>query len=303
MKLYNFPEIFGEYIATEKYRSMLSNTLFTDLHINKEEGSMSALLHVDAFQNIMCLKAVANEIKYALKLKSVEFEYVLPPEALKTECFPMLLKVVKKSIPQTNGFLDEIDTEFENDVFTINFLKHGRDICQNAGADKFLEEYHIQGKTNSTIYLGAFYENELVAVMLFLKEKQNNWNLNRFATSDKYYIYGISGKMFKYFKENYVYNVIKSFADRRWTNNMHDNLYTKLGFQLTKILPPDYRYFNSKVDRYKRFHKFLFRKQILHKKYNLPLNMTESEMTEKLGYTKIYDCGLLKYEYKKETLN
>ena len=53
MKLYNFPEIFGEYIATEKYRSMLSNTLFTDLHINKEEGSMSALLHVDAFQNII----------------------------------------------------------------------------------------------------------------------------------------------------------------------------------------------------------------------------------------------------------
>ena len=170
-------------------------------------------------------------------------------------------------------------------------------------SDKFLEEYHIQGKTNSTIYLGAFYENELVAVMLFLKEKQNNWNLNRFATSDKYYIYGISGKMFKYFKKNYVYNVIKSFADRRWTNNMHDNLYTKLGFQLTKILPPDYRYFNSKVDRYKRFHKFLFRKQILYKKYNLPLIMTESEMTEKLGYTKIYDCGLLKYEYKKETLN
>ncbi len=144
MKLYNFPEIFGEYIATEKYRSMLSNTLFTDLHINKEEGSMTALLHVDAFHNIMCLKAVANEIKTALKLKSVEFEYVLPPEALKTECFPMLLKVVKKSIPQTYGFLDEIDTTFENDVFTINFLKHGRDICQNAGADKFLEEYILQ---------------------------------------------------------------------------------------------------------------------------------------------------------------
>ena len=82
MTLYNFPEIFGEYIATEKYRSMLSNTMFTDLHINKENSSMSAVLHVDTFQNIMCLKAVAGEIKNALKLKSVDFEYVLPPEAL-----------------------------------------------------------------------------------------------------------------------------------------------------------------------------------------------------------------------------
>ncbi len=144
MKLYNFPEIFGEYIATEKYRRMLQNTLFTDLHINKEDSSLTALLHVDSFENIMCLKAVANEVKSALKMKSVEFEYVLPPQALKAECFPMLLKVVRKNVPQTNGFFDEIDTNFENDVFTITFLKHGRDICENAGADKFLEDYILQ---------------------------------------------------------------------------------------------------------------------------------------------------------------
>ena len=144
MKLYNFLEIFGEYVATEKYRSMLKNTLFTDLHINKESQVVTALLHVDTFENIMCLKAVANEIKTALRLKSVEFEYVLPPEALKENCFPMLLKVVKKSVPQTNGFLDDIDTKFENDVFTINFLKHGRDICENANAHKFLEDYILQ---------------------------------------------------------------------------------------------------------------------------------------------------------------
>ena len=144
MKLYNFPEIFGEYISTEKYRGMLKNTLFTDLNINKENMTLTALLHIDTFDNIMCLKAVANEIKSALQLKSVEFEYVLPPVALKTECFPMLLKVVKKNVPQTNGFLDDIETKFVGDVFTINFLKQGRDICENAGAHKFLEEYVLQ---------------------------------------------------------------------------------------------------------------------------------------------------------------
>ena len=112
MKLYNFLEIFGEYISTDKYRNMLKNTLFTDLHINKEEQSMSALLHIDIFDNIMCLKAVAGEVKNSLSLKRVEFDYVLPPEALKYECFPMLLRVVKKSVPQTNGFLDQIETTF-----------------------------------------------------------------------------------------------------------------------------------------------------------------------------------------------
>ncbi len=139
--MYNFLDIFGEYIATQKYRDMLKNTSFTDLEINKEAMTMSALLHVDAFGNIMCLKAVANEIKTALKFKSVEFEYILPPEALTENCFPMLLKVVKVNVPQTNGFLDEIETSFTENVFTVNFLRSGRDICINAGADKYLEEY------------------------------------------------------------------------------------------------------------------------------------------------------------------
>lgn len=139
--MYNFPEIFGEYIASEKYRDMLRNTMFTDLVINKEELTASALLHVDTFNNIMCLKAVANEIKKALHLKKVEFDYVLPPEALSESCFPMLLKVVKHNVPQTNGFLDSIETDFFDDVFTIKFLKSGRDICENAGAHTYLEEY------------------------------------------------------------------------------------------------------------------------------------------------------------------
>ena len=137
----NFLEIFGEYIATEKYRDMLNKTTFTDLEINRDLMTMKALLHVDAFQNIMCLKAVANEIKSALRFKSVEFEYKLPPEALTESCFPMLLKVMRVNVPQTNGFLDNIDTTFTDDVFTVNFLKSGRDICVNAGADRFLQEY------------------------------------------------------------------------------------------------------------------------------------------------------------------
>ena len=50
-----------------------------------------------------------------------------------------------------------------------------------------------------------------------------------------------------------------------------------------------------------RYHKFGFRKQILLKKYPdvLNPNMTETEMTKELGYYKIYDCGLIRYIWKK----
>ncbi len=176
MTLYNFLEIFGEYIATQKYRDMLQNTMFTELNINTEQKMLTALLHIDKFNNIMCLKAVANEIKASLKLKSVEFEFLLPAEELRTECFPMLLKVVKKNVPQTNGFFDEIDTDFTNDVFTINFLKHGKDICQNANADKFLEEYVYQhfGRKIQVVLVGKECDQQV-----FLEKQREIDRLNQ----------------------------------------------------------------------------------------------------------------------------
>ena len=91
-----------------------------------------------------------------------------------------------------------------------------------------------------------------------------------------------------------------SFADRRWTVNINNNLYTKLGFTIDRINPPDYRYYNERVDRFKRVHKMYFNKQKLHKKYNFPLTMTESEMTRELGYDRIWDCGLIKYVWRKK---
>lgn len=169
----------------------------------------------------------------------------------------------------------------------------------NKMAKEFLEKYHIQGYVASTVHLGAFYNNELVAVMTFIKRK-NEWELNRFASNYNYVCQGIGGKLFKYFIKNYNPKVIKSFADRRWSSLKTKNIYDNLGFIQEKILLPDYRYILTKRNLIKRIHKFAFRKQILHKKYGLPLTMTEKEMTEKLGYYRIYDCGLIKYVWKNE---
>lgn len=165
---------------------------------------------------------------------------------------------------------------------------------------KFLDEKHIQGRTGFTVGLGCYYNNKLMGVMTFKQGKEGYWDLNRFATDINYQCLGIGGKLFKYFIRNYPFTEIKSFADRRWTIDPYNNLYTKLGFEFDSYVPPTYWYYNPKVDQYKRFHKFGFRKQHLHKQYGLPLTMTEREMTESLGYTRIWDCGLIKYIYKKQ---
>ena len=173
-----------------------------------------------------------------------------------------------------------------------------REISKKTEVYDFLDKNHIQGRTGFTIGLGVYYNNELVGVMTFKKEKEGYWDLNRFATDINYHCIGIGGKLFKYFTRNYDYQEIKSFADRRWTTNPTNNLYTKLGFEFDSYVPPTYWYYNPKISRIERFHKFGFRKQHLHKQYDLPLTMTEREMTETLGYTRIWDCGLIKYVYR-----
>lgn len=167
-------------------------------------------------------------------------------------------------------------------------------------AKNFLNQYHLQGFSKSTVYLGAFYKNQLIAVMCFLNEKNGHWSLTRFATDYHYICQGVGGKVFSYFKRNFRYREIKSFADRRWTLDYEKNLYTALGFKVDAILPPDYTYYNKRVDKHKRFHKFLFRKKILERKYGFPDSMTESQMVDKLGYERIWNCGLIRYVYRNE---
>lgn len=169
----------------------------------------------------------------------------------------------------------------------------------------FLDLNHIQGSCNASVHLGCFYNNTLVGVMSFKKEhkNKNNWELTRFATDINKHCIGVGGKLFSFFIKNYVYEKIKSFADRRWTLDEENNLYSKLGFKLETILEPDYRYYDKKNSNVVRIHKFNFRKQLLHKKYGLSLNMTEKEIVQQLGFYRIWDCGLLKYVFKNEEDN
>ena len=165
---------------------------------------------------------------------------------------------------------------------------------------EFLNKNHIQGSGISSVYIGCFFETKLIGVMSFKKEKDNNWELTRFASDYNYTCQGVGGKLFKHFIKEYNPESVKSFADRRWTVNEENNLYLQLGFKFDSYIKPDYKYIENGIMQ--RQHKFNFRKSLLLKKHpdKLTKDMTESEMTDKLGYLKIYDCGLIKYIWKKE---
>ena len=163
----------------------------------------------------------------------------------------------------------------------------------------FLNKYHIQGFARATVYIGAFYNEELIGVMTFVKSSGNRYELNRFASNYNYVCQGVGGKLFKYFIRKYNPTLVKSFADMRWTIDEKSNIYTKLGFTLDSHTPPDYYYYLQN-EGLMRQHKFNFRKNILQKKYGLPSTMTEREMAKELGCKKIWNCGLIKYIWKNE---
>lgn len=154
--------------------------------------------------------------------------------------------------------------------------------------NKFLEDYHIQGKCMSSIALGLHDDNELVAVMAFRIRSKNTYELARFATS-KHVIGGFS-KLLKYFQKNYDWNSIITFADRRYSDG---GLYVKCGFGHVDTIPPDYSYIIGN----RRFHKFGFRHSSLSNKLdNYDPSKSEHKNMFDNGFYRIYDSGKMKFQ-------
>lgn len=165
----------------------------------------------------------------------------------------------------------------------------------------FLDEFHLQKKVNSSINIGAFYNNILVAVMTFSENRgltnDNNkfdYELNRFATNINFLVVGIASKLFKYFLKSIEKNkLIVSYGDRKHVLNRKNNVYNKLNFKLNQISKHDYSY--VKYNEINKHHKFTMQH---HYKKNKKINENERTYYERLGYKKIWDCGKYRFTYK-----
>jgi hypothetical protein len=163
--------------------------------------------------------------------------------------------------------------------------------------NKFLNKYHIQGEDKSSVKLGAYYRNHLVAVMTFCKlrkalgqiHEEGSFELSRFATVSNFTVIGIAGKLLKHFENNFEITKIITYADRRWSTG---NLYKKLGFELDHVSMPNYWYIKNYHEE--RIHRFNFRKDVLWGKLkNFDESKSEWENMKNNGYDRIWDCGNL----------
>lgn len=168
-------------------------------------------------------------------------------------------------------------------------------------SQKFLNINHIQGNVLSKIRYGLYYNDELVSVMTFGKQRlnvkgkndENSYELLRYCSKIGCNVIGGADRLFKYFIKTYNPETIISFADRRWSNG---NLYNVLGFEKYNESEVSYSYVINK----KRVNRFTLRKDVLVSKYGCPSEMTEKKFCESKGWYRIYDCGCLCYIWKKE---
>lgn len=215
----------------------------------------------------------------------------------------------KQNIQLIHIFYDELLYEKDKTFKKLNYIlgKEDRKLYARKckvkeinykDARSFCESYHLQNYHPSKIKLGLFYDKELVSVMTFGKtykesnEYNDQWELIRYCS--KCNVIGGASKLLNYFKRNYNWNKIITYADRRWSKG---DLYYKLGFDFIKFTKPNYYYINSKSKGNKiREHRFKYRKNIV-KNWNIEGD-TEEEIMKNAGFTKIWGCGHMKFEMK-----
>lgn len=178
----------------------------------------------------------------------------------------------------------------------------GKSTCANVYARKtkveylsesdtriFLIDNHIQGFTKCSVRIGLKLDNKIVALMAFRKEKNGRYNLVRYATSDR--VTGGFTKLLSFFKNNYDFEEIITFADLRWSDP-DNNIYEKFGFERASKLSPAFMWVRRSG--------LLRREHFMKCKQKELLDVFDQSLTEEQncfnnGIYKIHDCGKHKY--------
>jgi len=163
-------------------------------------------------------------------------------------------------------------------------------------SNNFLYNNHIQGEDNSSVRIGLFYKDELVSVLTFGKNrfnKETEWEMYRFCNKVNTNVRGGLEKMFSYFVKMYQPSGILSFSDRRYFTGQ---TYSKIGFTLVHITPPNYHYFKAND------HTTIFASRNRFQKHKLKKilevyddKLTEWQNMQLNGYDRIWDCGSTKW--------
>lgn len=156
-------------------------------------------------------------------------------------------------------------------------------------ARNFLEENHLQGFVNGSMYIGLYNrKNELCACMVLQKQKDRTYIIARYATSAK--VVGGFTKLLAYSTKELDVSKFVTFSDNCVSDG---SLYKNHGFIRDKELKPDYMY----VEKDKRKHKFGYRISKFRSREDLDYieSLSETELAKLNNLPRIWDAGKIRW--------
>ena len=177
-----------------------------------------------------------------------------------------------------------------------------RDV-NHSEAKRFLEDNHRQGNANCSVRIGLYYQNELVSLMTFSKNRSTIGNFNdsetyelvRFCNKLNTKVTGGASKLFNHFIKTHRCNKVVSYSDRA---RMRGHIYQTLGFNKMESSDPGYVWVDYKTEvAYNRVNtqkhniiKFL-------KDDSIDLSKSEKEIMSEHGYVQVFDSGTTRWEW------
>ncbi len=161
-------------------------------------------------------------------------------------------------------------------------------IVNENDAKIFLNDNHLQGFLKSSIYVGLYFEDELVFLSSFGParfSKSDSWEILRSVSKINTSVIGGFSKTLKFFENHQKPKSIISFCDLRFFDGKS---YFANNFKLERISNPSYYYFRNSNELYNRFK---FQKKKLKKLKSFDENKTEWENMLENGWNRIWDCG------------
>lgn len=165
-------------------------------------------------------------------------------------------------------------------------------IIEKKEAVNFFKAYHFDGNSAFNIAIGLYYNDELIMVCSFGKNRfsknKNDWEIIRFASKHNITVVGGLSKIIKCWEELKLSNRLITFHNLKfgWTTNLE-----KIGFKLENITRPGWRWVkgNTYLERWQCQKK----KLKIFKSYND--NKTENEIMVEEGWIKEYNLGNMKW--------
>lgn len=185
-----------------------------------------------------------------------------------------------------------------NKTKKIHARKCGISLITSKQAYDFHQLYHLSGGVYSSINYGLFFEDKLIQVLSFTKNRFNTtkdvncFEITRFSTILNTTVNGGFSKLLKFFIRNHKPKTIITFSDNRISNG---DVYKKNGFLNVTETKPNYFYFHQ-TDTNKVFSRQKFQKHKLSKLLeHFDANKSEWENMKKNNYNRIWDCGNKKW--------